>query len=164
MINLIPIQYRLLAGAFAVALAAMAMFAWGWSSGGARVQAQWDRAALAQQADRLAAEQAARATEQAMQQQLQEAEHAAAEREKKLRADYAAAHAAARGLRDTISALRNELPDAAGTASRATAGTALALLGECADQYRAVAEAADGHASDVQTLTAAWPKPKGGTP
>lgn len=156
-LNLIPAPYRILAGAIAVVLTCLAIFAMGWSHGADGVQARWDKAKALQMQAALAAEHEARAKERSMNQKLQEAENAASEREKKLRADYAAAHAAARGLRDTVADLSGKLAAATPETCRATANAALAVLGDCSDQYRAVAEAADGHASDVRTLTEAWP-------
>ena len=157
-LNLIPTPYRILAGAVAVLLTCLAIFAVGWSHGADSVQSRWDKAKAVQMQAAIAAEQEARAKEQSMNQKLQEAENAATEREKKLRADYAAAHAAARGMRDTVAAVRGELPAATADACRSTADAALAVLGECSDRYREVAEAADSHASDVRTLTEAWPQ------
>lgn len=157
-LSLIQTPYRILAGAVAILLTCMAIFAVGWSHGADSVQARWDKAKSVQMQAAIAAEQEARAKEQSMNQKLQEAENAATEREKKLRADYAAAHAAARGMRDTVAAVRGELPAATADSCRSTADAALAVLGECSDRYREVAEAADGHASDVRTLTEAWPQ------
>lgn len=157
-LNLIPTPYRILAGAVAILLTCMAIFAVGWSHGADSVQARWDKAKAVQMQATIAAEQEARAKEQSMNKKLQEAENAATEREKKLRADYAAAHAAARGMRDTVAAVRGELPAATADACRSTAAAALAVLGECSDRYREVAEAADGHAADVITLSEAWPE------
>lgn len=157
-LNLIPTPYRILAGAVAILLTCMAIFAVGWSHGADSVQARWDKAKAVQMQAAIAAEQDARAKEQSMNKKLQEAENAATEREKKLRADYAAAHAAARGMRDTVAAVRGELPAATADACRSTADAALAVLGECSDRYREVAEAADGHATDVRTLSEAWPE------
>jgi signal transduction histidine kinase len=155
---LIPETYRLAVAVAVIVLACLAIFALGWSNGASRVQSRWDKASAVQQQAALVAEQAARTAEQAMNQKLQEAENAATEREKKLRADYAAVSSAAHGLRDTVAALRNQLSAATAEARRTTADAALAVLGECADRYRTVAEAADGHASDVRTLTEAWPR------
>lgn len=157
-LNMIPTPYRILAGAVAILLTCLAVFAVGWSHGADSVQSRWDKAKAVQMQAAVAAEQEARAKEQSMSQKLQEAVNAATEREKKLRADYAAAHSAARGLRDTLAAVRGELSSATTDSCRATADAALAVLGECSDRYREVAEAADGHASDVRTLTEAWPE------
>lgn len=156
--NLIPTPYRILAGAAATLLVVLATFALGWRQGATQVQARWSRASAEQLQAALDAEQRHRAQELDWNRKLQEAEHAATEREQKLRADSAAAHAAARGLRNDLADLRAELPAATLATLHATADAALAVLGECADQYQAVASAADGHAGDAQTLTEAWPQ------
>lgn len=155
-ITLIP--YRLLAAVVAVLLTFLAVFALGWTYGEDHVQESWNQAKADQTAAWQKAELDARAKEQSMNQKLQEAQNAATERENKLRADYAAAHDAANGLRDTINALRGRLSATTADACVATAGSSLAVLGECADRYRAVAEAADGCFSDRQALIEAWPK------
>lgn len=151
---LLPVPHRIAL----IALVVVGIFGFGWVKGAGSVQARWDKARAGQLQAVIAAEQAARHKEQSMQQKLNEAQNAATEREKALRADYAAAHVAARGLRDTVAALRGQLATAPAEACRATADAALAVFGECSDRYRAVAEAADGHASDVETLTEAWPE------
>lgn len=157
-LNLIPTPYRILAGSMAILLTCMAIFAVGFSHGADSVQSRWDKVKAVQMQAAIAAEQEARAKEQSMNQKLQEAVNAATEREKKLRADYAAAHSAARGLRDTVAALRRGLPADSAEACRNTADTALAVFGECADRYQRLAEAADGHANDAQLCRAAWPE------
>lgn len=96
--------------------------------------------------------------EQAWQAKYNQGVQDAREREKKLAADAAAARAAAVSLRHTVAGLQQRLPESAPEAQRDTAGAALALLGECADRYQRVAEAADGHASDAALCLAAWPE------
>lgn len=157
-LNLIPLQYRVMALAIAVVLILGAVFAAGDSRGSAAVQAEWDKATSKQLLQVAAAELASRNKEQSMQQQLNEAQNAATERENKLRADYAAANAAALGLRDTVAAIRGRVSSASPEACRATADVALAVFGQCASRLGELAQAADGHASDVETLTEAWPK------
>lgn len=132
---------------------------WLWNSFVDRQQQiGYDRAAAEYQVKQLAAEQTARAKEQSMQQRLNEATHAAAERETKLRADYAAAHRTALGLRDTIANLRHSLSGTTADACRVTADTALNVFGECSAEVGRLAEASDRHASDVRTLSEAWPR------
>ena len=109
-------------------------------------------------------QQAIEARQAALKQQaawLQEKEHAlkvAQEREQKLQKDVAAAQSAVGGLRNTIAALRAQLPGSSQPACAATADAGLAVLSECADRYRAMAEVADGHRNDAQTLIEAWPQ------
>lgn len=88
----------------------------------------------------------------------EDAEQKAAEREATLRTERDAALGAGRRLRDDITALRVRLPNAIPSAVLATADTLAALLDQCQTDYRGMAEIADGHASDVQTLIDAWPK------
>ena len=156
--NPISEGYRVLAGFVAMLAIVAGLYLLGRHDGAKDVQADWDKEKLGLAQAVIEAYKLAQAEEQSMQHKLNEAQNAATEREKALRADYAAAHAAARGLRDTVTALRGQLAKASPEACRATADAALAVFGECADRYRTVAEAADGHASDVETLTEAWPE------
>ena len=57
-----------------------------------------------------------------------------------------------------IATLRTRLPNAIPSACLATADALAGLLDQCQQEYRGMAEVADGHASDVQTLMEAWPK------
>ena len=143
--------YRVLAGVPIFLMTIAGAFIAGRSHGADTVQAQWDLAKAGAAAD-------ARAKEQSFNQKLQEANHAAAQREAQLRADYAAVRDANRGLFNTVSTLRAGLSSTPADACRATADTALTVFSECAVEIGRLAEAADGHASDVQTLTDAWPK------
>lgn len=149
-----PYLYQLAAVAIFIAGA----FVTGIFTGRDQVQDKWDAARAVQMQSAFAAERAARAKEQTLMTQLNEAQNAATARETKLRADYAAAHAAANSLRHTIATIRSGLPSVSADACRATADAALAVFGECQDEYREVAKNATGHASDIQTLTDAWPK------
>ena len=88
----------------------------------------------------------------------EDAEQKAAEREAALRTERDRALAGARRLRDDIATLRTRLPNAVPSACIATADTLAGLLDQCQQDYRAMADVADGHASDVQTLMEAWPK------
>ena len=149
-----PYLYQLAAVAIFIAGA----FVTGVFTGRDQVQDQWDAARAVQVQAAYAAERSARAKEQTLMTQLTEAQNAATLRETKLRADYTAAHAAALGLRDTLAAARQRLPaDPAATGSQA-ATTGLDLLSECSATVEQLAAAADAHASDVKTLTDAWPK------
>lgn len=158
MLSLIPAPYRWLAGALAILAAvgglwlAVARYdAYQQGIGYDRAMAAWGEAKIRDN-------QAALQKERQLQKDKNDAEQQSAVREARLRADYAAAHAAALGLRDTVANLRGHLASAPVEACRETAAAALAVFGECTAQLGAVAEAADGHASDVETLSAAWPK------
>ena len=154
MLTEIPFVYRLIA---LIAFLA-AVFFIGMTTGREQVQDKWDRAKAVQLQAALTAENVARIKEQSLMNQLAEAQNAATERETKLRADFAAAHAAALGLRDTITTRRDRLPTTSADACRQTSATVLDVLGDCSAAVEQLATAADGHASDVQTLTDAWPK------
>lgn len=104
-----------------------------------------------------AAEAKNRAIETALNQQLQDAQNAARTRETTLRRDADAARKSAGGLRDELAALNRRLAEA--PLEAVLVGTAAVgdVLLECTERYRAVAEKADRHASDVKTLSDAWP-------
>lgn len=104
------------------------------------------------------AEQNARIREQQMLNQIRKAEQDAAEREKSLRAEFAAVQRSNLGLRNTVANLRANLPAIAADACRQTADAALAVFGDCAARLGELAQAADGHANDAKTLMDAWPR------
>ena len=106
----------------------------------------------------LAATNAARAKEQSMQIKLQEAQNAATQRDQTLRAAAAASATAGDRLRIALDTIRAGLPTATSVASRDTAAALATVFGDCAKEYRGLAEIADRHASDSRTLTEAWPK------
>lgn len=81
-----------------------------------------------------------------------------AEREKNLVLQRDRAGAAADGLRDTLADVRRRLPELAAETCRAYADAGLRLLGECQGRYRAMAERAEGHFNDWQTLDQGWPQ------
>ena len=67
------------------------------------------------------------------------------------------AHRESIGLRDALATLsRIPVTDAAAATDRANAVGA--LLAECGDKYQAMGAVADRHASDVKTLSEAWPQ------
>lgn len=141
-----------------VAAMAFSLFGAGWKSGAGSVQAKWDRETIELTTLAVDLDKQAREDERTLAKKVQEAQNAATEREKTLRAERDTAVSAARSLRHTIAARRDELPGNTADACRTTADAALAILGECADTYQRVAEAADGHASDVRMMQEAWPK------
>jgi hypothetical protein len=124
----------------------------------AQQQLGYDRAVAEYKAAKSIADRAALVKERNMQKQKDEALDAATERETKIRADYAAAHAAALGLQHNVADLRRQLATAPVEACRAISAAALVVFGECEAEYRAMAAAADEHASDVKTLSDAWPR------
>lgn len=155
--SIIPEPYRLVARLALVALVVIAIYATGRHQGAEHVRGQWAEAKVEQLAATAEAERTYRQREQALIQQVQKAQHDAAQRETALRAAADAAAASAGSLRHELTAIRGRLSAATAEACCATASAALELLGTCADEYRSVAAAADGHASDTKTLTDAWP-------
>lgn len=137
---------------------AFALFGAGWKAGAGSVQAKWDKERVVLMQSAADAEKSARETEVRMSKKIQEAQNAATEREKTLRAERDTALAATRSLRNTIAARRDDLPGNTADACRSTADAALSVLGECADKYQRMAETADGHISDVRMMQEAWPK------
>ena len=61
------------------------------------------------------------------------------------------------GLRDAIATLSRQ-PVTEATASNQRAFAIGELLAECGDKYQALGAVADRHASDVKTLSEAWPQ------
>ena len=96
--------------------------------------------------------------EQFWNQEVENARINAQTRESRLKRDAANAQSAVVGLRNELGSLQARLATSSCDACTATAATLGVLLAQCAEDYRAMAEVADRHASDVQTLTEAWPK------
>ena len=134
-----------------------AVFIGGWWAGSMHEQSSWQAEKLAMAATRDKQINEARRAEAAMREQVRKAQEDARKREEKLVADAAAAGRAADGLRSQIASLRRGLSAATTEANRRTADAALDVFQQCADEYRAVAQAADQHASDAVTLDQAWP-------
>lgn len=129
----------------------------GHRSGAAGVQADWsaEREKNAEVARLLEA--AHRAKELRWSRQLEDAQNEAKKREIKLRGDVAASRDAADGLRNDIDQLQRQLPELAAETCRQRADTLADLLKQCASDYRVLAEKADRHVNDVQTMNDAWP-------
>ena len=134
-----------------------AVFIGGWWAGSMHEQSSWQAEKLAMSVERDRQIDAARQAESRLRAQVMEAQEDARKREETLVADAAAAGRAADGLRSQIASLRRGLSAATAEANRRTADAALDVFQQCVDQYRAVAEAADGHANDAVTLDQAWP-------
>ena len=156
--SLIPEPWRLASRVLAVALALFAVYLFGRHDGAAHVQARWDADKAVQAGRQAQAERLMRERENLMNERLRKAESHAEMRQNENRRLAADAAATADRLRHDLAAARGRLSAATAEACRATASTALELLGACADAYRDVAAAADGHAADVQTMTEAWPQ------
>ena len=71
----------------------------------------------------------------------------------------AAANRTADSLRDQLATARANLPNSTCEAARNYAAALSDVFGSCVKEYRELAEKATGHASDVKTLTEAWPMP-----
>lgn len=80
------------------------------------------------------------------------------DQERQLAVARAAARAADQRLQHARQDFDRRLDAATRETAIAAARTAAELLGECADQYRAVAFAADGHLADARLCRAAWPE------
>ncbi|MCG9123255.1 hypothetical protein LH460_00950 [Laribacter hongkongensis] len=134
----------------------VAVFGGGWWAGSVQEQTSWQAEKLAMASARDKQINAAREIETSMREQITKVQEDAAEREKRITADAAAAGGVADGLRREIANLRRSLSAATSEANRHTADAALDVFQQCADEYRAVAQAADQHASDAMTLEQAW--------
>jgi hypothetical protein len=146
------------AKALAIVAAALSLFALGHHYGAQGVQADWNKDKLAQAEADAAANETYRLKERAMSKQVEEARNAATIRETALRRDADGARLAADGLRDDLADLRRQLPQLAADACRQRADTLAELFQQCEGNYRGLAEKADRHVSDVQTLRDGWPR------
>ena len=90
--------------------------------------------------------------------QVKEAQDNGLKREETIKALADAVGKSSDSLRNTANAIRLGLPNATVEAARTAADAFAAVFTECQQRYVDVARAADGHASDVQTLMEAWPK------
>ena len=104
------------------------------------------------------ATQAARLAEKKNTQRLQEALDEAAQREANHLASADAARAAVTGLRKQLAGYRSSLSTGSPEACRVYAGTVAELFGNCAEEYRAVAEDALRLGNSAITLNASWPE------
>lgn len=156
--DILPAPWGFVSKLVAVALIALSLYAVGRHDGADHVRSQWQAATVKQALTVAEAERTYRQREQAIIQQLQKVQYESIQRETALRAAADAAAASAGGLRHELAAIRGRLSAVTAEACRATASTALELFGACADDYRDMAAAADGHAADVQTLSDSWPK------
>lgn len=123
----------------------------GYTAGETAIMSEW-------QAESAAATAKARATEQAIARQTQEAINAARLRETRQKLDADRARAESVSLRDELATARNSLPSASCSSIREHAATLNDVFGQCAAQLERLAATADGHASDSVMLEQAWPR------
>lgn len=107
--------------------------------------------------ERIAIQRAARATIERTSNAVIQAQNAAAGRVAVLKRDADTVRVAAGGLRDDLDATRRAAASSI-DACNYHAATVSELLVEAVGVGRELAQACDGHASDVRTLTEAWPK------
>lgn len=131
-----------------------------YKAGKAVVRADFDayRLAVSETTRKLQADNERRATEQ-RDQQLK-AQNDAKTREAGLRTDAGNALAELDRLRNAlrVATRRDPVPGAPAVAADQPAATQTVVFLECAAAFAELARAADGHASDVQTLEDSWPK------
>ena len=157
-ISLIPAPYRAAALAAAVVMTLAAVYSAGHQHGADAVRKKWEAQTAAQAKAALAAEVAARAKENAMQQKYQAALDGALMQQQKIQDAYDAARQQYLSLRNTTAAARSSLPAAACPAIADTAHACLDVFDQCAVQLVDVAAAADAHAADAKKLSDAWPE------
>ena len=112
---------------------------------------------LSQTNEQTAAVRRARADERAINKTYQEALNAARTREAFLRRDADRARAESDGMREQAADAARRLTEAPPATVLEYATTANELFVDCGRRYTELAEKADGHATDVRTLTEAWP-------
>lgn len=140
-----------------VVLVAALLFAWNWHIDHQR-NIGYQKAVAEYNVKLLEAKEAAARREQELSAQVQEAQANGLKREETIKALAAAVGKSSDSLRNTANAIRLGLPLATVEAARTAADAFAAVFTECQQRYVDVARAADGHASDVQTLMGAWPK------
>jgi hypothetical protein len=118
------------------------------------VQGRWNEQKAA---DKLAAEK----QEKEWREKYDAAINLGAENAKALRTDANAARTAADGLRNTTDKLGQLLSGASAETARKYAAAYQAVFADCVGRYSAMGEAAQGHANDAATLSAAWPRAPG---
>jgi hypothetical protein len=112
---------------------------------------------LEQTNERITIQRTARATAERLTGAVIQAQNAAASRVAVLRRESDAVRVSADGLRDDLATVRGAAELSIDACNRHSA-TVSQLLVESAELNRELAQACDGHASDVRTLTEAWPK------
>lgn len=137
---------------------ALAIFGAGYHVRDLRADRDAAQAELAHNKAMLRAAEAAIEKTTSLNQAVKDAQDAARNREPTLRAAADSAGRAADSLRQQLADNQRRMSRLAANAVAEYAATVSAVLSECADDYRGMAQAADAHASDVRTLMDAWPK------
>ncbi len=140
-----------------VALAAIGIVI-GWTAQGWRKDADIAAIQSAYTQATINSQEAAREKESEHNRQLQEAQHAAAARERAIRTDADRARNSSDRLRDQLATIKRNLPSLAADACRVKADALADVFGESVTEYRALAEEADRLANDRQLLIESWPK------
>ena len=144
-----PTPY-LLAGALAVGLLT------GWTANGWRLNAKIDEMVLEHtQAVLVATQQAAEQTAK-MQEEKDAAVQKAVALAQRNKADAASARSERDRLRDDLVASRSTFAEATDTSLAQYTNTLSVVFEQCTREYLAVAEKADGHATDAENLFTAW--------
>ena len=115
-------------------------------------QRGYDRAVLEYQAKLITAQNAATEERNRMQAAVDAAIKGRNDREKSIRAVADAAGVAVGGLRNELDAIRAGMSVADAATLRNAATTYSVVFGECVERYTGLAEKADRHVSDIQTL------------
>jgi hypothetical protein len=123
--------------------------------GAKRVNQRWEATTSKKHAADVSA---ARARETGLFRNMEGAYRANQLENQKNRAAALAADRAARGLRDDLAAIKRRLSGATGAACHAELNTCHAILGDCGERYRSMAQAADDHAADARLCYDGWPQ------
>lgn len=139
-----------------------------WQVQGWRLGGQIDSLKVAHATELAQAKEAALATERTNAANYQKALNEARTRQAALQRDVASARAESDGLREQAADAARRIATAAPSAVAEYASAAGELLADCSRAHQELAAAADGHAADVRTFTAAWPvspsRPAAGKP
>jgi F0F1-type ATP synthase membrane subunit b/b' len=134
-----------------------AVFFVGWTANGWRLNAKIDRIQAQYASAAAKAEEDYRAKEHQWQTQKDEAINEANQRAQQNAIAANSARSAANSLRDQLASARSDLSRATEQAARNYAATLSDVFGQCVEEYRGLAEKADGAISDIRTLEDSWP-------
>lgn len=123
-----------------------------------RQQIGYDRRVAEDNAALIKAQGEALAAERELNRKLEDARNEATKRDQTIARNAAAAGLAVEQLRHELAPHRDRLPGDPAGAGDPRSGALAELLGDCAERYRGMAEAADRHASDARSLSEGWPR------